>query len=134
MRRPILRNESGFSPVEVGMAEPSETASAANPEPYFAEIGAFDYFYNNMKLYVNPTSVQGRFIKEGLVSAATTMGGMAVFLPDHAKMEAMLTEIRANIALNGPLSFGKLLRVFNCISTYEKLANEMNSESLILSY
>jgi len=62
------------------------------------------------------------------------MGGMAVFLPDHAKMETMLMEIRANIALNGPLSFGKLLRVFNSISTYEKLANEMNSKSLILSY
>ena len=108
--------------------EPSETASAANPDPYFAELGAFDYFYNNMKLYVNPASVQGRFIKEGLVNAATTMGGIAVFLPDHAKMETMLTDVRGNIALNGPLSFGKLLRVFNSISTYEKLASEMNSK------
>jgi len=112
------------------MAEPSETLPAANPEQYFAELGAFDYFYNNMKLYVNPTSVQGRFIKEGLVNAETTMGGMAVFLPDHTKMETMLTGVRANIALNGPLSFGKLLRVFNSIPTYEKLANEMNSKSL----
>jgi len=109
----------------------SQAPSAADPERYFAELGAFDYFYNNMKLYVSPSLIQGQFIKEGLVNAATTMGGMAVFLPDHAKMEEMLKQVRGNIALNGPISFGKLFRVFNSIPAYQKLAAELNSESMV---
>ena len=108
---------------------PSETASAPNPDDFIAELGAFDYFCNNMRLYVNPQLVQGRFIREGLIKAEANWGGMAVFLPDHAKMDAMLADIRANIALNGPLYFGKLLVVFKSISTYEKLAKDINSES-----
>jgi len=91
------------------------------------ELEAFDAFLNTMTLYVNPTVVQGKFIAAGLVDGSTVGGGMAVFLPDHAKMEAMLNQIRKNISIHGVKSFGQLVRVFNGIRTYEKLAMQLNS-------
>ena len=110
--------------------DPLRAATAADPERYFAELGAFDYFYDYMRLQVSPSLVQGQFIKERLVSA-DGIGGMAIFLPDHAKMEEMLKQVKGSIVLNGPISFGKLCRVFNSIPLYQKLATDLNSKSMV---
>jgi len=91
------------------------------------ELEAFDAFSDTMTLYVNPTVVQGKFIAAGLVDGSVVGGGMSLFMPDHAKMEIMLKQVRGNIKINGVKSFGQLVRVFNGIRTYEKLAMQLNS-------
>ena len=91
------------------------------------ELEAFDAFSDTMTLYVNPTVVQGKFIAAGLVDGSIVGGGMSLFMPDHAKMEIMLKQVRGNIKINGVKSFGQLVRVFNGIRTYEKLAMQLHS-------
>ncbi|XP_065909069.1 probable serine/threonine-protein kinase irlA [Dysidea avara] len=96
------------------------------------ELEAFDAFSDTMTLYVNPTVVQGKFIAAGLVDGSVVGGGLSLFMPDHAKMEIMLKQVRSNIKINGVKSFGQLVRVFNGIRTYEKLAMQLNNKYLEL--
>ena len=101
---------------------------AADPE-CAAELGAFDCYYNNMKLYLNPSTMQGKFISAGLVNGSI-IGGGGVFLPDHMKMEMMLTEVRNSIALNGPKNFDLLVQALNNVPNYQNLAGQLNSKRL----
>ena len=105
---------------------------AADPE-YTAELGAFDCYYNNMKLYLNPSTMQGKFISSGLVDGSI-IGGGAVFLPDHMKMEMMLTQVRSSIALNGPKSFDLLVQALNNVPNYRNLAGQLNSKRFIRNF
>ena len=98
---------------------------------YTAELGAFDCYYNNMKLYLNPAAMQGKFISAGLVDGGIIGGGAAVFLPDHMKMEMMLKEVRNSIALNGPKNFGLLIQALNSVSNYQNLAGQLYSKWLL---
>ena len=98
---------------------------AANLE-YTAELEAFDCYYDNMKLYLNPSTMQGKFISAGLVDGSTIGGG--VFLPDHVKMETMLTQVRKNIGLNGPQNFGLLVQALNSVPSYRNLASQLYSK------
>ena len=99
-------------------------------EKYAAELGAFDCYYNNMKLYLNPSNMQAKFISVGLVDGSIIGGGGAVFLPDHMKMEAMLKEVRNSIQLNGPENFGRLVRALNSVPAYQNLASQLYSKLL----
>ena len=92
------------------------------------ELEAFDCYYNNMKLYLNPSTIQGKFISYGLVDGSIIGGGGAVFLPDHMKMETMLVEVRKNIALNGPKNFGLLVQALSSVPTYRNLAGQLYSK------
>ena len=100
---------------------------ADDPE-YTAELGAFDCYYNNMKLYLNPSTMQGKFISVGLVNGNIIGGGASVFLPDHVKMETMLSEVRSSIALNGPKNFGLLVQALNSVPSYQNLAGQLYSK------
>ena len=91
-----------------------------------AELEAFDCYYNNMKLYLNPSAMQGKFISAGLVDGSIIGGG--VFLPDHMKMETMLKDVRSSIALNGPKNFGLLVQVLNSVPAYRNLAGQLYSK------
>jgi len=95
---------------------------------YPAELGAFDCYYNNMKLYLNPSTMQGKFVSIGLVDGSVISGGPAVFLPDHIKMENMLKIVRDNIALNGPKNLGLLIQALRSVPAYQNLASELNSK------
>ena len=97
-------------------------------ETVAAELTAFDSYLNSMQLYLNPTTMQGKFIALGLVDGATIGGGAAVFLPDHVKMETMLKQVRNHIVLNGPQNFGLLIRALNSVPAYQNLANEIYSK------
>lgn len=99
-------------------------------DKYPAELGAFNYYFNNMKLYLNPSTMQGKLISLGLVDGSIIGGGAAVFLPDHIKMETMLIEVRRNIAVNGPKSFGLLIKAINSVGAYRNLAGEIASKCL----
>ena len=91
-----------------------------------AELEAFDCYYNNMKLYLNPSTMQGKFISAGLVDGSIIGGG--VFLPDHMKMETMLKDVRSSIALNGPKNFGMLVQVLSSVPAYRNLAGQLYSK------
>ena len=91
-----------------------------------AELEAFDCYYNNMKLYLNPSTMQGKFISAGLVDGSIIGGG--VFLPDHMKMETMLKDVRSSIALNGPKNFGLLVQVLSSVPAYRNLAGQLYSK------
>ena len=94
------------------------------------ELRAFDCYYENMKMYLNPSTMQSKFISVGLIDGGIIGGGWAVFQPDHMKMEIMLREVRNSIALNGAKSFGLLIQVLRSVPAYQSLASEINSKSL----
>lgn len=93
----------------------------------FAELGAFDNYYYNMQMYLNPSTMQAKFISVGLIDGS---GGGGVFLPDHIKMENMLQQVRNSIALNGPKYFGLLIQALRSVPAYQNLATEINSKSI----
>ncbi len=97
-------------------------------EKHAAELGAFDCYYNNMKLYLNPATMQGKFMAVGLVDGSIIGGGGAVFLPDHMKMEEMLKQVRDSIVLNGPENFGRLVKALNSVAAYQNLASQLYSK------
>ena len=100
----------------------------AGETDHTAELEAFDCYYNNMKLYLNPSTMQGKFISAGLVDGSIIGGGGAVFLPDHMKMETMLKEVRGSIALNGPKNFGLLVQALSSVPAYRNLAGQLYSK------
>lgn len=102
---------------------------AADPEGS-AELKAFKCYYNNMKLYLNPSTMEGKFISVGLINGSIIGGGGAVFLPDHMKMEMMLKEVRDSIALNGPKNFGLLVQALKSVPSYRNLASQLYSKGL----
>ena len=95
---------------------------------YTAELGAFDCYYNDMKLYLNPSTMQEKFMSVGLVDGSIIGGGEAVFLPDHVKIETMLSEVRSSIALNGPKNFGLLVKALYSVPSYQNLARQLLSK------
>lgn len=107
-----------------------ERVEVANHE-ISAELQAFDCYSGNMTLYLNPSTMQGKFISLGLVDGSIIGGGGAVFLPDHMKMESMLKEVRSRIAINGPKYLGLLMQALRSVTAYQNLANEINSKSLV---
>lgn len=96
-----------------------------------AELEAFDCYYNNMKLYLNPSTMQGKFISVGLVDGSIIGGGGAVFQPDHMKMETMLKEVRSGIGLNGPKNFDLLVQALSSVPNYRNLAAQLCSKRFI---
>ena len=106
----------------------SGTGNQLPEEKQTAELGAFDCYYNNMKLYLNPATMQGKFMAVGLVDGSMIGGGGAVFLPDHIKMEMMLKQVRSSIAINGPENFGRLVKALNSVAAYQNLASQLYSK------
>ena len=72
----------------------------------------------------------GKLIAAGLVDGSVMGGGAAVFLPDHLKMENILSHIRKDIALNGPKSFELLIEAIKSVTAYRSLPGEMTSKYL----
>ena len=99
-------------------------------EKFAAELGAFDFYYNSMKLCLNPSNMQEKFISIGLVDGSIIGGGGVVFQPDHIKMEAMLKEVRSSIQLNGPENFVRLVRALNSVPAQQNLASQLYSKLL----
>lgn len=99
----------------------------ASDSQYAAELGAFDFYYNQMLKHLTERKIQGSFVSNALVS-----GNIGSQLGGHGwqKMETMLSEIRNNIALNGPSVFDRLIKALGEESQYSNLANCLSSESL----
>ena len=95
---------------------------------FTAELGAFDYYYIDMKQHLDHSRVQAMFISEGVVDGSVAEGGAAVFLPDSTvKMPQLLIHVRNNIGLDGPTSFNKLVSALRKIPAYCNLANDLES-------
>ena len=103
-------------------------------EKIAAKLGAFDCYYNVMKQYLNPSSMQEKFISVGLVDGSIIGGGEVVFQPDHIKMEAMLKEVRNSIQLNGPENFGRLVRALNSVPAHQNLASQLYIVSYCINW
>lgn len=116
--------------IAVKMASGFRSDDQLAEEKSSVELEAFDCYYNNMKLYLNPSTMQGKFISVGLVDGSIIGGGGAVFLPDHMKMETMLSSVRHSIALNGQENFDKLIRALNSVPSYRNLAIQLYSKRL----
>ena len=123
----VLRNFMGNTPTS-DFPTCDRFRKMAVEKKHAAELGAFDFYYYNMKMYLNPAIMQGRFISAGLVDGGIIGGGGAMYQQDHEKMATALAEVRRSIALNGRKSFVLLVQVLNSVSTYKILASQLHGK------
>jgi len=111
-------------------ARVDKNMASGNQYGYPAELETFDFYFEKMKLHLDPSTMQCKFMTVGLVDGSVIGGGASIFQPNQIKMENMLKIVRDNIALNGPKFFGLLIKALHSVPAYQNLANEMNSKSL----